>query len=307
MEVLGHQKQLNILNRSMEKNKLSQAYLFVGPSNVGKFLVAQNFAAKLVGGGKIENNPDIIIIKPEGSAEKEAGSTEKKKKTSSKREIKIDQIRELQKKLGLFSQGGKYRVAIIDEAERLNRQAQNGLLKTLEEPNDSSIIILVAKNTEKLLPTIISRCQKIKFGPVAGAEIEEWIKQKNISFSGRKEKERIIFWSLGRPGLILKMADDKTELDFREEALADFEKLLGRNVPEKFSLAEEMAKDRELAVKKMNLWLIILRQTLLGKDVLKISAGKSLEIAERIQKSLEIIQDTNSNTRLILENLFLIF
>jgi DNA polymerase-3 subunit delta' len=301
MEIVGHQKQLHILSKSRESNKLAQAYLFSGPAQVGKFSVALDFASKITEGKNPESNPNLIIVRPE-----EAPAEENKKKVkSSKREIKIDQIREMQRKLSLSSGGKKYQVAIIDEAERLNKQAQNALLKTLEEPNDSSLIILVASSTQKILPTIISRCQKIKFGPVSPGEIEEWLEAAGILTTNTREKEKIIFWSLGRPGLIAQLAADKKALDYREETLAELKKLFTQNLAEKFLLLEEMSKDKEKAIKKLNLWIIVLRQTLLGKNLLALEPMRALQSLEAITASLAILRSTNSNTRLILENLLL--
>jgi DNA polymerase III subunit delta' len=301
MEIIGHQKQLHILHKSIESHKLAQAYLFSGPQNVGKFSVALDFANKITEGKNPESNPNLVIIRPE-----EAVALENKKKPkSSKREIKIDQIRELQRKLSLFSGNKKYQIAIIDEAERLNKQAQNALLKTLEEPNDSSLIILVANNTQKLLPTIISRCQKIKFGPVSLVEIEKWLESGAFLMPNASEKEKIIFWSLGRPGLIFKLAADKNALDYREETLAELKKIFKQNLAENFLLLEEMSKDKEEVIRKLNLWIIVLRQTLLGQNLLALEPMRALKSLEAITASLAILRETNSNTRLILENLLL--
>lgn len=307
MNIIGHQKQLNILNKSIEKNKLAQAYLFLGPENVGKFTIALKLAEKLTGESSQKINSNLIIIQPEINMEKENTESKKTKNTSKKREVKIEQIRELQRKFSFFSGEGKYKIAIIDEADRLNKQAQNALLKTLEEPNDFSIVILVTKNEKKLLPTIISRCQKMKFGPLADEEIKKWSEKEKL-FSGKeKEKDEIIFWSFGRPGLILKLSNDKEELEKRKKALSDLKNLTNQNLTEKFFLAEEMSKDRELSREELNFWTIILRQIFLKRIEIKIPAAKVPKLIEEINKSLEILKDTNANAKLILENLLLKF
>jgi len=308
MQIIGHQKQLNILNKSIERKRLAHAYLFLGPENVGKFTVALDLAEKLTGQSNQKINADLIIIRP--GEDKNDGPEDKKpvksgKTVSQKKEIKVEQIRELQRQFSFFSEDGKYKVAIIDEAEKLNKQAQNALLKTLEEPNDFSIIILVAKDDKKLLPTIISRCQKIKFGPLTETEIEDWAREKNIFFGKETEKDEIIFWSLGRPGLILQLIGDKNELEERRKIQVQLENMPSQNLTEKFSLAEEMSKEKETSRKALGFWIILLRQSLLKKNNLKISAAKALEIIKEIERSLEIMRDTNSNTRLVLENLFL--
>jgi hypothetical protein len=138
-------------------------------------------------------------------------------------------------------------------------------------------------------------------------EIEDWAKEKNIFFGKEKEKEEIIFWSLGRPGLILKLIDDKNELEERKKNQDRLENMINQNLTEKFSLAEEMSKEKEVSRKALGFWIILLRQSLLKKNNLKISATKALGIIKEIEKSLEIMRDTNSNARLILENLLLKF
>ncbi|PIP27427.1 MAG: DNA polymerase III subunit delta', partial [Candidatus Moranbacteria bacterium CG23_combo_of_CG06-09_8_20_14_all_39_10] len=163
MEIIGHQKIINLLDRAIAKDAVSHAYLFSGPESVGKFTVALDFAERLI--GNIDSiSSDLISIKPE---------IEENKGVIKKLDIKIEAIRNLLHKLSLTSVGGRYKVVIIDDADRLNRTAQNALLKTLEEPNAKVVLILVCQDERKLLPTIISRCQKMRFGLVKEAEIEK--------------------------------------------------------------------------------------------------------------------------------------
>lgn len=314
MNIIGHKKILDLLNKSIVRGTIVHAYLFSGPEHVGKFTVALDFAERLAGGNaeihphtkgyedkysylKTEHfgvgvNPDLIIIKPE---------VDEKRGIIKKTDIKIEQIRDLAHKLSLMPASGKYKVAIIDDADRLNKAAQNALLKTLEEPSDKIVLILISRDDKKMLPTILSRCQRVKFGPVSREELE-----KNIP-AGEKNKEAVIFWSLGRPGLMLNLARDSREIDFRENAAAELKILLNYSLAEKLAIAETLGKDTREAVRKLNLWVVILRENLLGRGVFGQSQKKCFGIIENIEKSLELIKETNSNTRLILENLFLHF
>jgi len=291
MEIIGHNKIINLLNKSIIRGTISQSYLFSGPEHLGKFTVALDFAERL-SGGNAELNPDLIIIKPE---------VEEKKGIIKKSNIKIEQIRDLAHKLSLMAAAGKYKVAIIDDADRLNKAAQNALLKTLEEPNEKIVLILISQDNKKLLSTLKSRCQRIKFGPVSREVLEENMPE------GEKNREALIFWSLGRPGLMLELIRNKSEIDFREETAAELKMLMRKNLAEKFAIAEALGKDTRKAVQKMNLWTIILRENLLNGEALGQSRQKYFAIIENIGKSLELVKETNSNTRLILENLFLHF
>lgn len=291
MQIIGHQKIINLLDKAIAKKAISHAYLFCGPEKVGKFTVAFEFAKKLVGSTEYTNS-DLIVIKPE---------VEEKKGIIKKRDIKIEQIRDLQHQLSLSSQNGKYKVAIIDEADRLNKMAQNALLKTLEEAGKNVILILISQDEKKMLPTILSRCQKIKFGTVGDDELA-----KNIA--DEKNKKEILFWSLGCPGLMFDLINSEDELAMRRETLKDLKDLLSQNAVDKFSMAENMSKDINLTVKKLNLWNVILREALLGRKAdIKADSKKALHIIDGIGKSLDLLKETNSNARLILENLFLEF
>ncbi len=292
MEIIGHQKIINLLDRAIAKDAVSHAYLFSGPESVGKFTVALDFAERLI--GNIDSiSSDLISIKPE---------IEENKGVIKKLDIKIEAIRNLLHKLSLTSVGGRYKVVIIDDADRLNRTAQNALLKTLEEPNAKVVLILVCQDERKLLPTIISRCQKMRFGLVKEAEIEK------IVPNGAINKKEVIFWSVGRPGIAMSILNNPTELGWRQDTLQEFGGLFSKNVSEKFALAEIWSKDRRELHKKLKLWLIILRESMLGKNMgVKVLPGAALVLIEAIAESVKTIKETNSNTRLILENLLLKF
>ncbi len=290
MNIVGHQKIINLLDRAITKNSVSHAHLFSGPESVGKFTVALDFAEKLI--GNIDSiSSDLIIIKPE---------IEINKGITKKLDIKVETVRELLHKLSLTSVGGKYKVVIIDDADRLNRTAQNALLKTLEEPNEKVILILVCQDEKKLLPTIISRCQKMRFGLVKDLEIE-----KIIPNSANNKKE-MLFWSVGRPGIAVELINKPTELEWRQDTLREFDSLFSKNVSERFALAEAWSKDTSELHKKLKLWLIILRESMLGKNMgAKVSPEAALILIEAISESVKTIKETNSNARLILENLLL--
>lgn len=290
MRIFGHQKILNFLDKSVEKNTLAQAYLFTGPEHVGKFTVALNYAQKLTGRTD-KVNPDIIILAPE---------IEEKKGVVKKKDIKVEQIRVLQKDLSFAPYFGKYKIALIDEADRLTVAAQNALLKTLEEPNEKNILILIAQNNEKILPTIKSRCVVKKFNLVGRQEIAEMI-------GPEKNKEELIFWALGRPGLARAFASDGEAFLNRRRIGEEFEQMIRGGVNGRFFRAEDMSKDVSATVEKLELWLVLLRKNILNGAGAELSPEKSLYLAEKIGQSLAVLKETNANVRLVLENLFLAF
>jgi DNA polymerase-3 subunit delta' len=291
--IIGHSKIIKLLARSIEKNNFSQAYIFSGPIGVGKFTVAMDFAKKLTGQENGKINPDIIIIEPE---------IEEKRGVLKKRDIKIEKIRDLQHRAALSSSGEKHTVIIIDDAQKLNKSAQNALLKTLEEPNEKVLLILVVQDEKKILPTISSRCQRIRFGLVSESELEKAMDP------GDKNKKEILFWSLGRPGLMINLIQNKEELDFRNESYLELSKLSEKSVTDKFSLADKLSKNVDVAGKKLDLWSVILRESILGRiSSDTIEKNKALEMLKGIENAAGLIKNTNSNPKLVLENLFLIF
>jgi len=290
VNIVGHNKIIKSLEKAFKEGKISHAYLFCGPEHIGKFCIALNFAKKITE-NESEINPDISVVSPEFS---------EKNGIIKKKDIPIESIRDIQQKISMTSVGGKFRVAVIDEAQKLSLSAQNSLLKTLEEPPQNCILILVTSDKNKLLATVVSRCQVKKFGIVGAEEMEKMIP------SGYKKREELLFWSLGRPGFLKKIIEDESELKQKEEESRQFEKIFFMNLAEKFSLSEEMSKNTSSLVDKLNLWLVMARKFLLeGSCTPKISQEKTLKVINKIEESLKALRETNANARLVLDNLFL--
>lgn len=159
--LVGHQKQWNFLKNKLERGQLSHAYLFAGADQLGKKTFAKEFiklinckaeekkpCLKCVNCQMIEKNsfPDLMIISATDGGE-----------------IEISKAREAQNFLSYKSYYGSSKSVIIDNAEKMNQEAQNCFLKTLEEPKGKTVLILVSSKPDMLLSTIFSRCQIIKF------------------------------------------------------------------------------------------------------------------------------------------------
>lgn len=305
--IIGHQKVIKLLDKAVAKNSVSQAYLFSGFPSVGKFKVAMHFAGNILGRNSDRISDNLIILESDKKVDMENFTTKKEdiKAKNKKTEIKVEDIRELKRKLFLSSEGGK-KVAIIRGAEKLNKSSQNALLKILEEPNAGLTIILVTDDEKKLFPTIISRCQKIHFGVVSDNEIgqvvDSWEKKLSAEI-----KQAMIFWSIGRPGLALEMLQNPEKLDFRIQTFKEAKNLLQETALNKFALAENLAKDSKVAFEKMNIWAVGIRESLLKGKADFTSQEKCLQILEKISESQKLLKQTNANARLILENMLLVF
>jgi len=149
-----HEKQWKFLIKAAELGRLPHALLFYGQEKLGKKKLAIDFAKHLVGDIG-ETNPDFILLEAE------------------KKEIQIGQIRELVQKLSFKPYDSDYKVAIVDKAHLMTREAQNCFLKFLEEPTEKTILILITEYPATLLPTIISRVQRVRFYPSKDLKVEE--------------------------------------------------------------------------------------------------------------------------------------
>ncbi len=185
-EIYGHDKIKNHLQNAIELDKISHAYIFNGGLGSGKKSVAQLFAKTLqCEAGKTEpcnecrsckqtetkNQPDIIWVTHEKD-----GS------------IGVDDIREqLIGDIQIKPYSSKYKIYIIDEAEKLTVQAQNAMLKTIEEPPSYGIIILLTTNADIFLQTIISRCVKLDFKPVSDELVIKYL-QDNFNVTNHEQR-----------------------------------------------------------------------------------------------------------------------
>jgi DNA polymerase-3 subunit delta' len=269
-QTAGQDRIVKIIKDSIQLRSLAHAYLFAGPAHVGKMTLALDLARALNCSGseppcgscrtcqRIEQGkyPDVIII------DKNAGRDPKDRKKAT--EISIDTIRELmQRGSNLPPYEGKYKVFIIDDADLMSEEAANCLLKTLEEPPHYILIILLTTEEHKLLPTVLSRCQRFELKPVAMQEIEEKLCRRE---GVPEEKVKLLArLSGGCLGWALNALDDEGYLVNRRERLSEFISLMGQNWDERFRYVQQLPSDRNGAEDILKLWLLWCRDVLLVK------------------------------------------
>lgn len=234
--IVGHQKQWNFLKKKFELNQLSHAYLFAGGERLGKKSLAKEFI-KLIncrGVGEKpcgvcrnckdiekENYPDFLMVKLKDGEQ----------------EIQISQIREVQNFLSYKSYYGSFKSVLIDNAEKMNQEAQSCFLKTLEEPKGSTILILVSLNPEMLLPTISSRCKTIKFYSVNHKEIEDYLKKEGVP---EKKAGMLASLSEGKPGRAKEFLSNPEKLEREKIALETLLKITDSELAAKFQYAKSL-------------------------------------------------------------------
>ena len=203
-KILGNDKIKFELINSIKSGKYSHSYLFLGISGIGKKMIAREFAKMILCDGEEKycnkcksclefdsnNNPDFTEIVPDGN------------------NVKIEQIREMQRKIVEQPIISTKKVYIIDDADTMTREAQNCLLKTLEEPPEFANIILIGSNESSFLSTIKSRCTIIKFNPISDEQVKGYIKEK---YELPEISESIILASSGSIGKA-EILKDKQEL-----------------------------------------------------------------------------------------------
>ena len=232
-QIIGNEKNKELLKKIVETNNVSHSYMFIGQTGIGKMLFAKEFAkAILCTSEKIcpcnsckscikfegNNNPDIEIIDTEET-------------------IKNEQVREIKKKSLEKPIESKRKVYIINNSENMTREAQNSLLKTLEEPPEYITIILITKNENLLLNTIKSRCTKIKFNKLTNEELSKVLKQK-FEYQEISEELLELF-----DGSIEKALKVKGKEETYKETLNIFSKSL--NITDLLKTKETIFKDKE--------------------------------------------------------------
>ena len=306
--IIGHKRILDFLKKSVANKHLAHAYLFAGPSHLGKRRVATEFIKMLNGQEAGENiDPDVLIVEPE-ILEKEGVIKEL--------EIGISQARRIQHQMSLFPYQASYKIALIDRAGRMTREASNCLLKTLEEPTGKAILILITSNSRLLLPTIVSRCQLINFLPVKESEIKKGISDKSLD---DKTLSQIVRLSNGRPGLAIQYLNDQSLLEDQNKIISQLEKLLRMDINDRYQYVEKIAKDVPKARQILNYWLFWFRDLLLlgtgcpdlvlYSQALPYKGSYSLpklkKIIQTIKKTDWYLSNSSINARLALEVLML--
>lgn len=319
-DVLGHSKPIELLQRAIKNDKVVNSYLFLGNEGIGKEWVAIQFAKALncldgeaergdccdhcLSCKKIDDHlhPDVLILEPEGQT------------------IKVDQVRQMQRDLAYRPYEGKRRVCILTAADRMAPNMSNTLLKTLEEPPLHTIIILLANHPRFILPTILSRCQQIRFNPLPIPLVSKWLMERK----GFNEEEAHLLASLseGSPGKTLEIQEEIRQIP-RRDLLKGWMGLKRPSFEEMESWIESLPSQREnllliLEVSKTLLRDLIMVKTL--KDSSKLIHSDLLQEMESmapqwglptLMNRMKILHQTvlaikgNANTTLALEGMML--
>jgi len=300
--IVGHKKQWQFLKKSAELEKFPHALLFSGQEQLGKKTLAIELAkflscqANKKPCGLCRNcqdiekgvHPDFVLVLP----------TAKK--------IQISQIRDLILKLSFYPYSASFKIAVIDQAHLMTKEAQNCFLKTLEEPKGKTLLILISEYPEMLLPTILSRVQKIRFFPVKKTEIENYFIEQGIS---RNKAEYFSSFSLERPGTAINFFLNSQKLKDQEKLISDLAKISSSDFGFRFQYAKNLSQEKSDIREILDTWLRYFRglfiSKLKGDSKSTYSLSKLKKIISLIQSLNYLVSTTNINSKLAFEILLI--
>ena len=263
--VVGHEWAVDLLAQSIQARKLSHAYLITGPGQVGKGTLARAFvqailctarevpcgtcrSCQLVHDGR---HPDVLVVEPEDNR------------------IKIEAIRDMQRSVALSPVEARYRVCLVDHVDRATTAAANSLLKTLEEPPTTVILVLTADQLGSVLPTIVSRCQVLSLRLLPTAQIVSNLRSRGVDDA---RSHLLAHLAQGRIGWAIAASEDPRLLDSRNEWLQDLVELDGDGYSARFAWAHQLSKKPDRVPDVLNV---------LGswwRDVLLLASGSQTPI-----------------------------
>ncbi len=279
--LVGNRHITDFLEKAISANKLNGSYIFYGPDNLGKSTIVRHFAKILLCQKGAGNLPcgicrSCLSFKAVNGAGRETDNPEHiahgdchfLEKDPDKKNISIEQVREFIRVLSMSSFLGSFKIGIIKQAETLSQEAANALLKTLEEPREKVIIVLLVKNLEFLPKTIVSRSQVLNFYPVSSAIIYDYlIEVKKASRSQAKNFSRLC---LGRPALAVKFLEDEDFYNNYLNKIDIFLNFLGQDLSERFLAIEKSLGQKSLgqesvrmAKKILEVWQGVIRDWIL--------------------------------------------
>jgi DNA polymerase III subunit delta' len=252
-DVVGHDGAVHLLERDLATGRLAHAYLFTGADGIGKRTLALQLAAAV----NCENPPapgvpcgvcrpcrlipaqkhvDLVVVNPEVTGGK----------------ILVDTARGLIQTLSLKPMESRRRIALLLDFHRALPGAANALLKTIEEPPPSALLLLTAESPDELLPTIVSRCRMIALRPLAEAAVRRALEERWHIPPGRAEILSRL--SGGRLGWAVAQAQDEDSQARRQELFSQWERILRSGRAERFALAQQVAEDRDDARRILPVW-----------------------------------------------------
>jgi len=250
-----HDEIVENLIKNIRSGVSQHAYIFEGEKGIGSFEAAKLFSNALVCDNKdvapctkctacilakADTHPDIHIVSP----------------NKDKKNISVEQIREVLKDAYTKPYENEKKIYIVTYGDEMNEQAQNAFLKLLEEPPEYAVFIILVENLETLLPTIRSRCEKIKFPPIKKEKIKAWLEN---NYNDIQNTDFLSRYAEGNIKKAITVAFDQDFMTLRLGSLDILSKLLSKNILESYDVSEFVINNKENAEMILSLWLGFLR------------------------------------------------
>ncbi len=286
------------------------AYVLTGPAGVGKRTLAERFATMLLCTGELTDGDGISGLAPCGQCPScrlsAAGNHPDFHVLRREEPVGIERIRELIHTLELRPHTGRHQVGLIPDAERLGIPAQNALLKLLEEPPARAVLVLTASSPASLLPTTVSRCQRIPLGPVDAGELAAGLAER-----GASDTELVAARAEHRPGRAIRLAEDPAVAEAVVEHEAALLAVLTASIPGRLATAKALAEDRDVLRETLDAWIAVFRAALREHPAgAARTLAETLPLPERQAGLVRLFAARrnlryNPNTQLVTEHLLL--
>lgn len=285
--IIGQEFAKKYLTNSINNNKLSHAYMFEGIDGIGKKKLADELCKILLNSENIDNSPDYINIYPDGNS------------------IKIAQIRKLQTDI-IIKPHKDYKLYILNDAEKMTIEAQNALLKTLEEPPEYAIMILITSNKDALLDTIKSRCEILKFLPISLFDLKEYLIKTGVE---EQRAQLLATFSRGSIKKALELSESAEFAVMRDDIQSYIQTILDRNIVDILEIPGQMDKYKSEIINILDMVINYFRDIMLLKEKVDKSMiinsdkitfvqnmGKKISYSQ-VSKIIDIIEETKKKIR----------
>ena len=289
--LIGNEKIKSLLEKAVQTNNVLHSYLFTGIDGIGKSLFAKEFAQMILCSSdkarpcktcksciefQGESHPDFLQIEPEDG-----------------KAIKIEQIRYLQEKIAEKPVTSEKKVYIIQDSDKMTREAANGLLKTLEEPPTYAILILITANESKLLVTIKSRCTKIAFQALSEEEIKTYLKSQSEEM---QITDNMITQCQGSIGRAIKIGEEQEAYTQIENVISNLKK---EDITQIWKKAEVLYQAKEKIMDLLDYMNVVFFEKLRKEQDMRYT--KAVSIVEETKKRIT----ANANYDMSIDNLLL--
>lgn len=298
--VRGHEALVRAFAHAVGRGRLAHAYLFTGPTGVGKHLFARELARALL----CENSSSLHFEACDACpacALVEAGTHPdlfQVGRPDESLELPIAVMRELARNLSMKPARGRGKIGIVDDADDLNEESANSFLKTLEEPPPGSTLILIGTSPDRQLPTILSRCQVVRFAPLPDSVVAELLRAQGVADDDLIR--RLVRLGGGSPGQSLALAEPAL-WDFRQTLLQG----LSAARPDSVALAKQWTEfveeaGKESAAQRRRASLVIRLLLDFLNDALTVSLGGAARLTDaRDQAAVRQMAERAGTERLL--------